>query len=166
MNKKSLWQLLWDYDPNGLVVVTPDLLVTIANPAFCEMFNITEKDIVGYSLAKYFDDTHDFLAAWQNNRVVPPEKKIYERYALYVRRLIFPIREENVIAAIFVNLTEEWKKTKEVEAMKQHVLDEVSAVVNEQIQVVQHIAQLLGESTAKSHISLRRLVELIQSNKL
>lgn len=166
MNRKSLWQTLWDYDPNGLVVVTPDLLVTLVNPAFCSLFKVEEKDVVGYPLTRFFDDTHEFQRAWSTGSIIPPERKLYERYSVFVRRLIFPIPDEKVIAAIFVNLTDEWKKLQALETMKQHVLDEVSSVVNEQIRVAQHIAQLLGESTAKSHISLRRLAELVQLNKL
>jgi hypothetical protein len=42
-SKKSLWQLLWDY-PNALVVVDPQLRVTIVNPAFCERCTISEPE--------------------------------------------------------------------------------------------------------------------------
>ncbi|MFT3786302.1 MAG: PAS domain-containing protein [Tepidisphaeraceae bacterium] len=34
---KSLWELIWDYDPNGLVAVDRDLLIRVVNPAFCDM---------------------------------------------------------------------------------------------------------------------------------
>jgi hypothetical protein len=30
---KTLWKLLWDYDPNGLLVVDTGLMVRVVNPA-------------------------------------------------------------------------------------------------------------------------------------
>lgn len=166
MNKRSLWQVLWDYDPNGLVVVTPELLITVVNPSFCSMFNLKEQDLLGYSLTRFFDDAQVFRTAWDENRIIPPEKKLYTTIQLYVRRLIFPIREEQVIAGIFVNLTDEWLKLQQAESMKQQVLEEVTAVINDQVLVAQHIAQLLGDTTARSSISLHRLAALVQKDVL
>ena len=34
-DRPSLWQILWDHDPNGLVVVNPDLHVTLVESIFC-----------------------------------------------------------------------------------------------------------------------------------
>ncbi len=166
MNKKSLWQILWDYDPNGLLVVTPELLVTVVNPAFCSMFRISEQNILGYHLGKWFDDISDFKKAWSEKIIIPAEKKNYERYNLFVRRLIFPVPEEQVIAAIFVNLTTEWEQAQQLELMKQRIIGEVNSVIQEQTHVVQSIAQLLGETTAKANISLQHLIKLINSDTL
>jgi PAS domain-containing protein len=58
--KRTLWEVLWDHDPNGLVVVNPELLVTIVNPSFCRMFRTSEKEIVGFPLSRLLDDAQEF----------------------------------------------------------------------------------------------------------
>jgi hypothetical protein len=125
------------------------------------MFRTQEKDIVGYQLSKLLDDTADFQDAWAQNKISGAERKEYPRHELHVRRLLFPIREENVIAAIFVDLTEEWQKQKDMEGLKHQVLEEVNTVINEQMRVAQEIAKLLGETTARSNTSLHKLAALV-----
>ncbi len=46
-SQKSLWELLWDYDPNGLLVVDTDLRVKLVNAALCAMFGATPERIIG-----------------------------------------------------------------------------------------------------------------------
>ena len=45
---KSLWELLWNYDPNGLIVVDRDLIVRVAG--YSAFFNVlsrqTQDDII------------------------------------------------------------------------------------------------------------------------
>ncbi len=41
----ALWKLLWDYDPNGLLVVDKDMRITLVNPALCSMFH-TQPDTI------------------------------------------------------------------------------------------------------------------------
>lgn len=37
-DRPSLWQILWDHDSNGLVVVNPDLHVTLVESIFSPLF--------------------------------------------------------------------------------------------------------------------------------
>jgi PAS domain S-box-containing protein len=164
INKKTLWQTLWDYDPNGLVVVNPAMLITVVNPAFCRLFGVEEKDILGYSLSKVLDDTVDFQEAWTLNQIRRAEGKEYPRHQLFVRRLLFPIPDEQVIAGIFVDLTTEWQQQRMLEGLKHQVLEEVDTVIQEQMHAAQEIAQLLGETTARSKINLHKLTALVKGN--
>lgn len=45
-HQNHLWQLLWEYDPNGLIVVDADLYIKLVNPAFCKMFHVEPNDII------------------------------------------------------------------------------------------------------------------------
>jgi PAS domain-containing protein len=162
--KRTLWQVLWDYDPNGLVVVNPDLLVTIVNPSFCQMFRMSEKEILGFPLGKVLDDTDDFREAWEKNEPRAAEGKEYPRQGLFVRRLLFPVREENIVAGIMVDLTHEWKHQKELDALKEQTINEISAVIGNQTRIAQEIARLLGETTAESQVGLHRLIRLLKKD--
>jgi PAS domain-containing protein len=36
--KSSVWKLLWDYDPKGLLMLDANLRIVLVNPALCRMF--------------------------------------------------------------------------------------------------------------------------------
>jgi len=160
--KKSLWELLWDYDPNGLIVVDTALNIRLVNQAFCKMFGVDGETIVGEAITTIFDDVDDFRTAWDENKVIPAKEKHYSRYHVYVRKVIFPIQDEGIIACIMVNLTHEWQQEKNMRRVRQETILKVKEVVDNQMKVAQEIASLLGETTAESKVSLLRLLEIVE----
>ncbi len=160
--KKSLWELLWDYDPNGLIVVDTALNIRLVNQAFCKMFGVDGETIVGEAITTIFDDVDDFRVAWDENTVIPAKEKHYSRYHVYVRKVIFPIQDEGIIACIMVNLTHEWQQEKNMRRVRQETILKVKEVVDNQMKVAQEIASLLGETTAESKVSLLRLLEIVE----
>jgi PAS domain S-box-containing protein len=166
METPSLWKMLWDYDPNALIVVNPELIVTIVNPAFCKMFHVKEEQVVGHPAAAVIEDVEEFTKVWELNEIRKAEPKEYTQYGLYVRRLFFPIHEENAIACIMVDLSAEWQKQREFNALKQATAAEITNVINNQMRVAQEIARLLGETSAESKISLHRLLKMINQEVL
>jgi PAS domain-containing protein len=160
---KTLWELLWDYDPNGLVAVNPDMIIQVVNPAFCTMFKVDAEAVVGRELSGVLQgDIRYFREAWEINRVIRDKEKAYLNNTLCVRKVIFPIRAQNIIACIMVDLTPEWHRRNELKQIRQQTIAEVDKVVDEQMRVAQEIAGLLGETTAETKISLLRLVELLE----
>ena len=45
--EKSLWELLRDYDPNGLVALDSSMRIQVVNPAFCRMFRVDPQAVIG-----------------------------------------------------------------------------------------------------------------------
>ncbi len=160
-DRPSLWQILWDHDPNGLVVVNPDLHVTLVNPSFCTLFNVREKEVVGLPLSRILDDANEFREVWEKNEARSGEGKEYPRHGLFLRRLLFPVREERIIAGIMVDLTSEWNRRKQVELLKEQTIGEISSVIRNQMKIAQDIARLLGETTAESQVALHRLTSML-----
>jgi len=162
-DKKTLWELLWDYDPNGLVAVNPEMIIQVVNPAFCRMFKVETNDVIGKELSGVLHgDTEHFRECWRINRVIRDQERAYLDNALYVRKIIFPIRAQNIIACIMVDLTPEWQKRNEIRQIRQQTITEVNKVVDEQMKVAQEIAGLLGETTAETKVSLLKLVALLE----
>ncbi len=62
---KSLWEILWDYDPNGLLVVNPEMRIQVVNQAFCRMFQAVEAQLIGLDAADLLKDTSDLIQVWQ-----------------------------------------------------------------------------------------------------
>jgi PAS domain-containing protein len=161
---KTLWELLWDYDPNGLVAVNPEMVIQVVNPAFCTMFKVEADAVIGRDLSAVLGaDTEHFHEAWTINRVIRDQEKAYLDNTLYVRKVIFPIKAQNIIACIMVDLTPEWQRRNELKRIRQQTIAEVDKVVDEQMRVAQEIAGLLGETTAESKISLLKLVNLLDT---
>jgi PAS domain-containing protein len=54
--EKSLWELLWDYDPNGLVALDGSMRIQVVNPAFCRMFRVDAEAVTGQPGAPILGD--------------------------------------------------------------------------------------------------------------
>lgn len=165
-NGKNLWELLWDYDPNGLVVVNSKMLIQVVNAAFCQMFKVSAKEIIGKNLSGVLEgDVEHFQAAWDRNRVIRDVERAYFDNTLFVRKVIFPVKEEDIVACIMVDLTPEWQQRNEIHRIRRDAIAEVNKVVDEQMHVAQKIAGLLGETTAETKIGLLNLVKIIDKDQ-
>lgn len=159
---KTLWELLWDHDPNGLVVVNEAMKIQVINRAFCRMFHCSEAEIYGTDVADLLGDTGDLLQVWQSGDELAGEEREYPEFGLYLRKVIFPVREEGVVACILVDLTDEWKQRNAILALKKETISKVHDVVDNQMSVAQKIAELLGETTAETKASLLKLLEMVE----
>ena len=162
---KTLWELLWDYDPNGLLVVDTGLKITLVNPALCRMFNTTPAAIAGQQASAILDDADEFLTVWEENQPVKAREKHYPAYDLFVRKVMFPIRDEGIIACIMVDVTHERRQKDEMSKLKRETIQRVGDVINNQMRVAHEIASLLGETTAESKVSLLKLVAMLELDR-
>jgi PAS domain S-box-containing protein len=157
-----LWKLLWDYDPNGLIVVDPDLYIKLVNPAFCRMFQAKPDDLMGQPAGILLEDVSEFQTAWKQNSVMRSKLKEYHAYNLYVNQVIFPIEDEGLIACIMVDISHELEQKRELERLKRETIQNVNQVVDNQMKVVQEIAGLLGETTAETKVNLLKIIQLLE----
>jgi len=162
-NSAALWKLLWDFDPNGLLVLDDTLRVIQVNPALCEMLKSERENLLGRKAVDLLGDVSDFQRAYTEQCEVTGEGTSYPRYELYARKVIFPVPGQKVVAGIFVDLTREWKQRNELEVLRSRTAQEVRSVVDNQMRVAQEIAGLLGETTAQTKVSLLRLLEVLES---
>lgn len=160
--KKTLWESLWDYDPNGLLVLDSEMIVKVVNPALCQMLKTPAEELIGRNAAEFIDDLSDFRTVWETETVMPATEKDYPGYDLHVREVIFPIKDEGVVACIMVNLTHEWHQLNERNEMKRRALVNVTRVVDNQMKVAQEIAGLLGETTAETKVSLLKVMAMLE----
>lgn len=160
---KSLWELLWDYDPNGLVVVDKKLKIQVVNPAFCRLFAVDAEAIINEPISHLLDDESEFQQAWENASMTSREH-FYEQFGLYVRKVIFPIPDQNLVACIIVDLTHEQQQREELQRVKREAIGRINEVVDNQMKVAQEIAGLLGETTAETKISMLHLLRMVEQD--
>lgn len=159
--EKNLWQLLWEYDPNGLIVVDPELQIKLVNPAFCQMFNLDREELRGQPVGEILGQVEHFKQVWESNEVIRGNEKHYPEHNLYVKEVIFPIKDENIIACIMVDITHEWQRRQEIIKLKTETVKKVNKVVDNQMKVAQEIAGLLGETTAETKVSLLKIIQMV-----
>jgi PAS domain-containing protein len=158
----DLWKLLWDFDPNGLLVLDESMQVILVNPAMCQMLKADRAQLVGRNAVELLGNISDFERAYSNQMEIVGRETSYPQFDLHVRKVIFPVPNAKVVAGIFVDLTREWKQRNELELLRKRTAEEVRNVVDKQMRVAQEIAGLLGETTAETKVSLLRLLELLQ----
>lgn len=161
----TLWKQLWDYDPNGLLVLNDQLQIIVVNPAICRMLKTAAEGLIGRPAVEWLGEVGEFRQALATGSKMMGLEREYPRYDLYVRALIFPIPDEQIVAGIFVDLTVEWKQKRELDRLKQEAVQEMRRVVDQQMRVAQEIAGLLGETTAETKVSLLRLLETLGKDK-
>jgi PAS domain S-box-containing protein len=159
---KSLWETLWDYDPNGLIVLNEEMKIKVVNPAFCRMFQMEREELIGRNAEEILDDVTEFSKVLNENIERSSIEQEYPRYHLYVRNVIFPIPDENIVACIMVDLKREQEQRNEMIHLKREAILKVKRVVDKQMSVAQEIAGLLGETTAETKVSLLKLLEMLE----
>ncbi|NMB90563.1 MAG: hypothetical protein GYA17_19540 [Chloroflexi bacterium] len=141
------------------------MMIQVVNPAFCRMFHANAEDLIGSSAEDLLKDTAHFLQVWETGEALAGIEREYPEYDLYVRKVIFPLQEEGVIACIMVDLTREWRQRNEMLTLKRETILKVHAVVDKQMSVAQKIAGLLGETTAQTKVSLLKLLEMVEKEQ-
>jgi PAS domain S-box-containing protein len=157
---------LWEYDPNGLIVVDADLHIKLVNPALCQMFNVHAEDIIGQPATAILDDVEDFQKVWQTGEVIRGKSRQYPQQNLYVNQVIFPIEDEGIIACIMVDISPYLERQKELKKIKIETVKKVNEVVDNQMKVVQEIAGLLGETTAETKVSLLKIIQMLETESV
>lgn len=160
-----LSDLLWEHDPNGLLVVDRRLVVHMVNPAFCALFRTNRAAALGKPATELIGDVADFRQAFERGGEIRRSEGTHPEFGLRLHRLVFAVPEEEKVAAIFVDLTGEWTQRKQLKEIRDELAKDVRDVVDRQMSVAQEIAGLLGEATATTKVALLRLLELIEKER-
>lgn len=162
MSEKSLWELLWDYDPNGLVVADSEMRIATANPAFCAMLNLDLDTVTGRSIGDIFPSDIIFREVLRSGEPVRDREVHFSECDLYVRQIVFPVPSRELVACILVDITEDYRRRQEMQRLKKETILQVNGVVDQQMKVAQEIASLLGETTANTKTSLLRVARMLE----
>ena len=149
--------------PNGIVVLSSSLEIVGANDAFKKLFSCPE-DILGRRISYLMDsapfekvaagleDSADFL--WRD-----------EKTGLACKQLIYPLREEGQIIGIFVKMASHAVDEAANARLRAQTVAQARELLEHQIDMAQHIAMFLGESTAKSEELVKKIIVLSEEDK-
>ena len=74
------------------------------------------------------------------------------------------IEDHRYVILILMDLTVEETKEKVIRQMQMKTAEVAQTVIDDQMRVVQEIASLLGETTAKSKVALTRLMKAMDED--
>lgn len=159
---KTLWELLWDYDPNGLVALDREMRIRVVNPAFCRMFRVEAAAVTGQSGELILGELADYRHVLETGEPLLGREHFYAKLGLHVHQVIFAVGGQELVACINVDRSSIYLRQAERNRLKQETIAQVQQVVDNQMKVAQEIASLLGEATADTKASLLKLIRAIE----
>ncbi len=161
---ESLSDIIVESSHNAIIVVDNEMIIQEFNPIANEIFNNECRSPIGQPLSRYID-TELFQKVWNKKESIKHHKVTYEKYNIVTDQTIFTLEEYDVIVGIFADKTKQEKQKKEMKKMKEMAADKAADVVHKQMEIVQEIAGLLGETTVETKTALYELTELIQEGE-
>jgi len=159
---ESLSQIIVESSHNAIIVVNNQMDIQKFNPVAKKLFTQTSRKLEGMKLDKFIDSS-SFKKAWNLNRRFIHQKCSYKDESIIVDQTIFALKEHKVIVGILTDISEQEKQREKMKRMKEVAVKKTNAVVNKQMQTVQEIAGLLGETTVETKTALTELADLIQT---
>jgi iron only hydrogenase large subunit-like protein len=159
---ESLSQIIVESSHNAIIVVNDQMEIQKFNPVARDLFTQKSKELQGIKLDKFIDSS-SFQKAWDLNQRLIHQKCSYKNENIIVDQTIFALKEHKVIVGILTDISKQEKQRLKMQKMKKVAVEKTNDVVNKQMQTVQEIAGLLGETTVETKAALTELADLLQA---
>src|SRR4051812_36476299 len=134
---KSLWELSWDFDPNGLVALDRDMRIQVVNPAFCRMFRVDAEAVIGQPGEPILGDLDVYRQVLETGEPILGRELCYRQLELHVHQVIFAVVGQDLVACINVDRSLSDLEHAERNRLKQETIAKVHQVVDNQMKVAQ-----------------------------
>ncbi|KYZ77586.1 hydrogenase assembly protein HupF [Anaerosporomusa subterranea] len=161
---ESFANIVVDNSLNAIIVLDERLIIQEFNPSAERMFNRRHELTKGLSLTEVMDCT-DILSAIQECRKVSGQRVEFPEFSLVTEKMIVPVPEHRLTFLIFSDVTEQERRSHELERMKIDTIDKAKEIINKQMHVAQEIAGLLGETTAETKSTLLELIAIMREKE-
>ena len=149
--------------PNGLIVLNENLEVQQLNAAAQRIMNIrSPSDVLGEQVIRILDPTI-FMEVLNTGRGIYNRRGYLAEYDRYVDQTVVLDRESRVLVCLLRDVTDEEIQRARKESIGRQTVEVADKVVEKQMQIVQEIASLLGETAAETKIALSKLKESISN---
>ena len=152
-----------EHTPNGVLLVDKETYIRFVNPAFREMFQCGNEEILDRPAAKFVHSDCFERAIIAGGRLMVKER--IPEHSVSYRVGLFPIEGEDLYCGIFIDISEEEEAKKQYRDLKAQTLERAQEVISRQMKTAQEIARLLGESTAETKVLLVKLMSLFEEER-
>ncbi|MGB9868144.1 MAG: [Fe-Fe] hydrogenase large subunit C-terminal domain-containing protein [Bacillota bacterium] len=155
---ESMANVVVSATPDGIVVVSSDGLVVDMNAAAERILGLPRKNAVGLPIGRLMDDSC-FRQAADQKQVVKGECIIGDRV---VEQQVLYVGNQKLCVGFLMDVTEERRAAQRQREIREEAVRRAQQVIAKQMQVVQKIAGLLGETTAETKLSLTELMKVVR----
>jgi iron only hydrogenase large subunit-like protein/uncharacterized Fe-S cluster-containing protein len=148
--------------PNGIVILDGRLRILSMNPAFAKLFHCSQA-IVGKPVSYLMDpEMFERVAAGQVERFEGTVR--LDRYHLTCHQVVYALADEGQYVGIFVDLTRGRASEAELDRVRAETVAQARELLAHQVEMAQHIAEFLGESSARGEQLVDNLLQLTRSD--
>lgn len=150
--------------PNGIVVIDKSFNITEINARAKSLLGITRFRSKESNILDYIKDNEDFIEALTKDKNIYSKKIKIDTTNSYVELSIVHIEKQNVVFAIFKDITDKVCYNQKLNDMKYETITTTDEVIKKQMRVAQEIASLLGETTAETKVALVKLKKMLNES--
>lgn len=158
---QSLSDVVLDFTPNGIIIVDEDNQVREMNTSARKMLGFDSVSPAGLPLEAILPNEDLMELIRKRRRKNSHFHCYYEQYDKLYEHAIVPIPSQSLTVIILMDRTNEILQEVQMASMRSQTIEVTQQVINEQMQAVQEIASMLGETTARSKVALLRLQKVI-----
>lgn len=157
---EGLQTAIFQCSPNAICIVDESLRIMEFNPAFAQAFEVSTRGlkhtpITGFLPECYFRLSDDGTCAFSSQRVqVPFLDRVFLLSTVW-------LKPQKAYVCILTDITLSENRKQELQELKAETLSSCQELIDRQMQMVQEIAGMLGESAAEAKISITRLTKLV-----
>lgn len=160
---QSLSNVILAETPNIIIAVDNDMVIREMNLAAEKAFKTKRYLGIGRYLYEFIDSSYFELVA-QTHENITDKRVEYPQYGIVTQQSITYVPDQNIIIGIFNDVTEEVEQQDKMYQLRVDTVDMAQKVIDNQMRVAQQIANLLGETTAETKVTLTKLKDMIVYN--
>lgn len=161
---ESFANLIVENSVNGIIVVNEKMVIQDINPFIKRLFSNDKMMDKGDNLFEFIDCS-DFIEAAESGKKTVAKRVEYPNYGIVTEQTIIPVPEHGLVIGFIADVTEQEKRVKELDKMKEETVEKATEIINKQMHVAQEIAGLLGETTAETKSALLELMWLLKGRE-
>ena len=146
--------------PNAIAVLDKNYKILDFNTAAEKFFKVAKADVINKNFVDIFDyNPFEKLKNSEENSY--SGRGFYARGNLHFMEILTYLPGQKMYMGIFVDISREIKKEKMYRKMQDETLEMAQKVIDKQMRVAHEIAELLGETTAETKVTLTRLQKVV-----
>ncbi len=159
---ESFSDSIFNYTPNGLMVLNDKLEVQQINDAARKIMNIrSASDVLGDQVVRILDPGI-FMQVLATKRSIRDQRIYLAEYGKFVEQSVVYDANNHLLICIMRDVTHEENERRRKDSISRNTIEVADKVVEKQMRIVQEIASLLGETAAETKIALTKLKESIK----
>ena len=160
---KGMSDIILAVTPSMIIVVDKDYFICEFNNAAEVAFGVSQQKALGHPVSEFIS-TEYFEKVFREKRSIINQRVDYDAYHIKTMQNIIYMREQEKALVIMRDITEGVRKQEQLRKVKLDTVAMAQNVINKQMMVAQEIAGLLGETTAETKSTLRKLRDTLMDS--